>query len=393
MTQVNFKKWNRITVGDCLTFPVKQQRFQVLVLCWAATKRLPLDTRNTSGLQENVFGNQFIFIWFVPKSLSRDSSFYDATGSIPVHIGTGTLIARDEDLSWGTFPMPTFARRPSTMSLLFPVDIPRNSTVGQQRQQISELQFDKFHTLSTFLSWKIRIKSQAILFFCFSIRGYVMVESLCSSFSFNMWQIVHYIDIDICTLTQSLPCWCPLCCLFFSSSAYLQTGHSSVVQHSSGLVHAHGSNRPWVQFVFSVFAKRTVHTVILISYMVAEPVLWGLPVYRNHRSTKTLRELWTVMAARTESLDAELLKDLRGLGKRPSFRWKRCRVPRLSIQLQNTHEPRQFLFLTSWWTDAKSSGIRSPWKQWQLWEKHTWSVACRCIVCIGLDNERQCTNP
>ena len=29
----DFKKWNRITVGDCLTFPVNQQRFQVLVLC------------------------------------------------------------------------------------------------------------------------------------------------------------------------------------------------------------------------------------------------------------------------------------------------------------------------------------------------------------------------
>ena len=29
----DFKKWNRITVGDCLTFPVNQQRFQVLVPC------------------------------------------------------------------------------------------------------------------------------------------------------------------------------------------------------------------------------------------------------------------------------------------------------------------------------------------------------------------------
>ena len=37
MIHGNFKKWNRITVGDCLTFPVNQQRFQVLVPCWAAT--------------------------------------------------------------------------------------------------------------------------------------------------------------------------------------------------------------------------------------------------------------------------------------------------------------------------------------------------------------------
>ena len=34
-----------------------------------------------------------------------------ATGSVPVHIGTGTLVTRDEDLSRGTMPMPTFARK------------------------------------------------------------------------------------------------------------------------------------------------------------------------------------------------------------------------------------------------------------------------------------------
>ena len=45
-----------------------------------------------------------------------------------------------------------------------------------------------------------------------------------------------------------------------------------------------------------------------------------------------------------ESLDAELLKDLKGLGKLLSFDGNDCRVPRLSIQLQNTHEPRQFCF-------------------------------------------------
>ena len=35
--QVNFKKWNRITVGDRLAFPVSLQWFQVLVPCSAAT--------------------------------------------------------------------------------------------------------------------------------------------------------------------------------------------------------------------------------------------------------------------------------------------------------------------------------------------------------------------
>ena len=74
-----------------------------------------------------------------------------ATGSVPMDIGTGTLVARDEYLNRGTIAMPTFARRPSTISSLFPVDIPQNSIVGQQRQQISELQFDKFPTLSTLI--------------------------------------------------------------------------------------------------------------------------------------------------------------------------------------------------------------------------------------------------
>ena len=46
------------------------------------------------------------------------------------------------------------------MSSSFPVDIPQNSMVGQQRQQISELQFDKFPTPSSFLCWKKRSKTQ-----------------------------------------------------------------------------------------------------------------------------------------------------------------------------------------------------------------------------------------
>ena len=51
--QWNFNKWNRITVGDCITFPVKKQRCQVLVPCWAATNAchlihgIRLDCRET----------------------------------------------------------------------------------------------------------------------------------------------------------------------------------------------------------------------------------------------------------------------------------------------------------------------------------------------------------
>ena len=56
--------------------------------------------------------------------------------------------------------MPTLAGRLSTMSSIMPVEFPQNSMVGQQRQQISELQFDKFPTPSPFLCGKIRFKNQ-----------------------------------------------------------------------------------------------------------------------------------------------------------------------------------------------------------------------------------------
>ena len=92
-------------------------------------KRLPLDTWNTSGLQENVFGS-------------------------------GTPFMRDDKPSKDTIPMPTFARRPSTMSSTIPVDLPQNSMVGQQGQQFSELQFDKFLNPRSFLVWKTRFKNQ-----------------------------------------------------------------------------------------------------------------------------------------------------------------------------------------------------------------------------------------
>ena len=59
--------------------------------------------------------------------------------------------------------MPMFAGRPSTMNSFLPADIPQNSMVGQQRQQISDLQFDKFPTPSTFSCWKIRFKNQVTI--------------------------------------------------------------------------------------------------------------------------------------------------------------------------------------------------------------------------------------
>ena len=77
MTEENFKKWNRITVGECLSFPVNQQRFQVLVPCWAATNACHL----THGIRLD-YRKTFLVINFLQlirpkKSFSKNSSFYD----------------------------------------------------------------------------------------------------------------------------------------------------------------------------------------------------------------------------------------------------------------------------------------------------------------------------
>ena len=54
----------------------------------------------------------------------------------------------------GTIPIPTLARRPSTMSSFIPVAAKAASMVGQQRQQISELQFGNFPNPQSFLVGK-----------------------------------------------------------------------------------------------------------------------------------------------------------------------------------------------------------------------------------------------
>ena len=66
--------------------------------------RLPLDTWNTSGLQENVFGNQFS-TFDSPRDHHQGihhSKTPGDTGSVAVHIGTRTPVARDEDPNRGT---------------------------------------------------------------------------------------------------------------------------------------------------------------------------------------------------------------------------------------------------------------------------------------------------
>ena len=108
-------------------------------------KRLPLDT-NQSGLQENVFGNQFS-TFDSPRDYSQRIQSDDVQRNreaAPEAGRTKTMHPSEDRQNQGTIPMPTFATRPLTTSSTIPVDLPQDCMVGQQRQQISELQFDKF---------------------------------------------------------------------------------------------------------------------------------------------------------------------------------------------------------------------------------------------------------
>ena len=139
-------------------------------------KRLPLDTCDTSGLQENGFENQFSTFDSLrdhPQGIHPCAPQTEQE-SVPQAAGIGTLFASDDKQNKGTIPLPTFAGRSSTMCSLTPVDFPHNSMAGQQRQQISELQFDKFPYPQSLLIWEIVFKNQVTICSDFSIGSNVM---------------------------------------------------------------------------------------------------------------------------------------------------------------------------------------------------------------------------
>ena len=132
---------------------------------------MPFDAWDSLGLQENVFlvinvlhlVRQEILL---KESLRCDTRCYRTRNTKRDRISsssnrTGTSFARDDEQNKGTIPMQMFARRPSTMSSSIPVEIPQNSMVGQQRQLISELQFDKFLTPASFFMLEDKIQASS----------------------------------------------------------------------------------------------------------------------------------------------------------------------------------------------------------------------------------------
>ena len=69
-----------------------------------------------------------------------------------------TSLTSEDGQIYSTNPMPMFASRPLTASSEHPVEFPQNYVVGQQGQQISELQFDKFPIPQSSLVWKFDSK-------------------------------------------------------------------------------------------------------------------------------------------------------------------------------------------------------------------------------------------
>ena len=118
-------------------------------------RRLPLVTWNQSGVQEKVLGNQFS-TFDSPRDFPQRVSFDNVQRNreavlLSLQPEDKASLTSEDGQNHGTIPTTMFASRPLTTNSLNPVDTPQIYVVGQQRQQISELQFDKFPCPSSFL--------------------------------------------------------------------------------------------------------------------------------------------------------------------------------------------------------------------------------------------------
>ena len=93
-------------------------------------KRLPLDTWNQSGVQENVFGNQFSAFDSLrdhPQRIQSDDVQRNQE-AVPEAGRTKTIYTSEDGQNQGTIPMPTFAPRPLTTSSTIPMELLQNYT-------------------------------------------------------------------------------------------------------------------------------------------------------------------------------------------------------------------------------------------------------------------------
>ena len=133
---------------------------------------------NRSGLQEIVFGNQF-------STCDPPSDYYQRIQSDDVQKETEerlhgaertkTSHTSEDRQNQGTIPMLTFAPRAVDYEFYNTGGITRRTTWSDsKRQQMSELQFDKFPNPSSFLVWKNKIQNTSHNLFRFSIGCFVV---------------------------------------------------------------------------------------------------------------------------------------------------------------------------------------------------------------------------
>ena len=87
------------------------------------------DTWNLSGTHGNFFGNPRAMLVSsqIPFPGTLHSTDQSAKGEIPVQRSTGRPVAKGEEQTGSRIPMPSFARRPSTMNSFSPAEISQNS--------------------------------------------------------------------------------------------------------------------------------------------------------------------------------------------------------------------------------------------------------------------------
>ena len=126
-------------------------------------KRLPLDTWNQSGVQENVFGNPFFYVWFTSRFSSKNSIWRRAKESSS---SSWRSKGKNKSDKWRLTKIMAQVQcrclRPDRWLWVLKIRLifRRTTWVGQQRQQLSELQFDRFSNPSSFLVWKTKFKTQ-----------------------------------------------------------------------------------------------------------------------------------------------------------------------------------------------------------------------------------------
>ena len=139
-------------------------------------KRLPLDTWNQSGVQENVFGNQFSTFGFASRISSEN--VHRNREAIPHHPKVKASLTSGDGPKYGTIPMPTFASRPLTTSYTIPVEVPPNYVVGQQRQQMSKLQIRQLPYSRIFLGVEDPIRNTGSKWFSISVGSFVVCQRI-----------------------------------------------------------------------------------------------------------------------------------------------------------------------------------------------------------------------